>query len=86
MEIETPTKSGGTITKQIRVDGGVKFRVNGFRFLMDGTVLEIDEDAQQLRVHGQDFDGWIPREQVVDSITPEEEQFQQIYHQNVKKE
>lgn len=70
MIIETPTKSGSTIEKPVTVGGGVTLCVPGTRFSVTAEVLEINEEAELIRVKGEGFNGWVPKEQIQDSMSP----------------
>jgi len=60
----------GTSQKEIRIGGGVVIEVPGTRWRVNAEVLAITQDEQMLKVKGPDFEGWIPRTQVKDALSP----------------
>lgn len=84
MIIDTPNPEGGEpIRKQIVVGGGVTFKVEGWRYSMLGTVTDLNEGKDEVRVQGTGFEGWVPRRMVIDASSVEQNTFQEIYNNNV---
>ena len=64
------TKGGETVQKEVQVGGGVVIEVPGTRWRVNAEVIAIAPDQQSLSVKGADFEGWIPRAQVKDVLSP----------------
>ena len=58
----------GTI--EVRVGCGVRIQVPGTRWKVNAEVLALDEAAQTVKVQGADFEGWIPKVQITNVISP----------------
>lgn len=85
MQINTPNPDteAGPIVKNVVVGGGITFKIEGFRYSVEGEVLEINEADELVRVKNADFEGWVPKRMIKDSKSPEEHTFQGIYDNNV---
>lgn len=55
---------------EIQVGGGVTFRVPGTYWRINAEVLELRDTT--IRVKGADFEGWVPRAEVMNVISPSE--------------
>jgi hypothetical protein len=69
LEITTPSQSG-PVNKPVFVGGGVVVEVPGTRFHVTAEVLEINEEAEIIKVKGEGFEGWILKGQIHDSMSP----------------
>jgi hypothetical protein len=69
MLIDT-AKGDGVVQKEVQVGGGVIIEVPGTRWRVNAEVVAVAPDGQSLSVKGADFEGWIPKEQVKDVLSP----------------
>lgn len=70
MRIDTPGKDGETISKEVVVGGGVRVKVEGSHFRVTGEVLQVNDVEAQVFVKGEDFEGWVNKENIVDAMDP----------------
>lgn len=71
------------VIKQVIVGCGVTIRIEGSRWLAQGTVTRIYEDDVTLDVHGVGFQAIMNVSAVIDCNTPADQQWQSIYDQNI---
>ena len=77
MEITTPSEDGPPITKQVRVGGGVKLRVEGHRTTLWVKVLEIKSD-EVLVVDFQNSPQTVGAFGIIDAMDKQQFEYQAI--------
>lgn len=71
------------VVKEIVPNCGVTVRIEGSRWLAQGTVIQIFPDDETLEVHGVGFEAILNVSAVADCNTPADQQWQAIYDRNV---
>lgn len=79
MKISTPTLEGPPIEKEVEIGGGVRFRLEGTRWLTEGTVVSIDENAETVRVQGPGFSAVLHKSAIRDATGCDHRQYQAIH-------
>lgn len=87
MRIETPNPDNPSepLIKEVRVNGGVKVRLDGTKYLTEATVQLIDEDREVATIKGVGFTAEVHKSLIIDSMEPAMHQYQQQYDQGVSK-
>lgn len=71
------------VVKEIVRGCGVTVRIEGSRWLAQGTVIQIFPDDETLEVHGVGFEAILNVKAVADCNTPADQQWQDLYDKNV---
>lgn len=68
MRVQTKGKKGKVLDKEVVVGCGVVVRVPGMRYTLEAEVLEIDEEAQAIRIKAEGKEGIAEISDILDVV------------------